>query len=317
MHLDAHELGEIELQVQVDNDLDEQGRQLREYRFRFQAKRRELVRDRLLTLADEIDQLLGVLSSVPAGIEIDAIITEPSWDRLTETVTEVDTLLGATVRPPRWSDLQRHLHFGMVSDLSDILRFDWPAVGKSLRSQLYGEYDPVPVAATDLGEIVAARPVGPVTTQLDWSVLDDEDFERLVFSLISRAPSYENSQWLQKTHAPDRGRDLSADRVESDSLAGVRRYRTVIQCKHWLSRSVGPGDVGVARDQMALWQPPRVDELVIATTGRFTVDAVSLVDQHNQTDRALRIAMWPDTHLETLLAPRPDLVGQFRLRRGV
>ncbi|AXC12028.1 hypothetical protein ACPOL_2715 [Acidisarcina polymorpha] len=48
---------------------------------------------------------------------------------------------------------------------------------------------------------------------------------------------------------------------------------------------------------MELWQPPRVDDLIIATTWRFTVDAISLVEQHNQADRALHIHMWSDSHL--------------------
>ena len=74
----------------------------------------------------------------------------------------------------------------MVNDLTDIIRFDWPAIIKSLREQLYGDHDPVPVAAEDLGEIVALRPAGSATTQLNWNVLDDEDFERLVFQTHHR-----------------------------------------------------------------------------------------------------------------------------------
>ena len=240
MQLDALELDEIEVHVQVANALEEQGRQLQQYRFHFQAKRRELVRDRLLTLTDEIDQLINDLSSVVTERKPDPPIVEPAWERLEEAVDELDMLLGTTARPPRWSDLQRHLHFGMMGDLSDIVRLDWPSVVRSLRADLYGDHDPVPVVAKDLGEIVAVRPVGPATTKLDWSVLNDEDFERLVFLLISNVPSYENPRWLQKTHAPDRGRDLSVDRIESNHLAGVRRYRTIIQCKHWLLKSVGP-----------------------------------------------------------------------------
>jgi Restriction endonuclease len=166
-----------------------------------------------------------------------------------------------------------------------------------------------------LGALVAARPQGTVTTKLDWSVLSDEDFERLIFLLIADTPGYENPQWLQHTHAPDRGRDLSVTKVENDPLAGVRRYRIIIQCKHWLSKSVSPADVNAARGQMELWQPPRVDQLVIATTGRFTADAISLVEQHNQADRALHISMWAETHLERLLAARPHLIGDFRLKR--
>jgi hypothetical protein len=315
MRFDALELGEIESQVSVENEIGEQGRLLREYRFRLLAKRRELVRDRMLALIDEVDSTLRE-SSPPASGAAQDPAPEALLSRLRKAVAELDTLLGSSARPARWGDLQRHLHFGTVTDLRDIYRVDWPAAKEGLRADLYGQHDPVPIAVTDLGEVVANRPKGPVTTKLDWSVLTDEDFERLLFLLISDTPGYENPEWLQQTHAPDRGRDLSVTKVEHDPLSGVRRYRIIIQCKRWLSNSVGPADVSAARSQMELWQPPRVDGLVIATTGRFTADAVALVEQHNQADHALHIDMWPDSRLERLLAARPHLIGQFRLRRG-
>src|ERR1043165_1043422 len=223
MLFDAAELGEIECHVAVHNELEGQGRDLQEYRFRLQAKRRELVRDRLVRLIDEIDEVLGRLKSEIKGKELGAQVTTSDWQHFKDRVNEIDTLVGAGSRPKRWSDLQRHIYFGTVGDLSDILRLDWPPVKQSLTSQLYGQHDPVPVTAGDLGEIVAARPTGPVNTKLDWDALTDEEFERLVFLLISEAPGYENPEWLQKTHAPDRGRDLSVVRVVPDPLGNVRR----------------------------------------------------------------------------------------------
>ena len=315
MHLEVLELGELDARVTLDHALEEQGTQLREYRFLLQAKRRDLVRDRLLKLVDEIDQIFSGLASAYEESESNTTITEPSWNRLKEAVTEIHTLLGATNRPSEWVNLQQHLDVGMTDGWSNIFKFDWPAVSKSLREQIYGDHDPIPVEAEDLGKIVDMHPVGPVITQLDWATLNPEDFERLMFLLISEAPDYENVQWLQKTNAQDRGRDLSANRVDSNLLSEVRRYRTIIQCKHWLKKSVGPSDITETRDQMAHWEPPRVDELVIATTGRFTADAIFLVEKHNQKDHALHIAMWPDSHLERILAARPKLIGQFQLRR--
>lgn len=315
MRLDALELDEIGAKVAVENAVDEQGRLLREFRFKLHAKRRELVRGRILVLIDSVDELLRKLRASAAHMQVKEPVTDSHWSQLDGLIAEIDTLLGGSARPARWGDLRRHLHFGTVGDLLDILRLDWPTVKESIRSSSYGQHDPIPVEVSDLGEVVAAHPTGPVTTKLVWSVLSDEDFERLVFLVIADTPGYENPEWLQQTHAPDRGRDLSVTRIESDPLAGVRRHRIIIQCKHWLSKSVGAPDVNVARGQMELWQPPRVDGLVIATTGRFTADAIVLVEQHNQADRALRISMWPDTHLERLLAARPHLIGQFGLRR--
>ena len=315
MRLDALEVGEIDAQVSVENALEEQGRRLREYRFLLNAKRRELVRGRMLTLIDEVDETLRLLVPSLGGAEVNEAVPEPNWSRLKEAIQEIATLLGSNPKPPGWGTLMRHLHFGQMADLSDIHKVDWPAVKGGLRIGIYGEHDPVPVGVADLEDIVAARPQGPVTSRLNWSALTDEEFERLIFSLIGETPGYENPQWLQHTNASDRGRDLSVVRVDTDPLEGVRRHRIIIQCKHWLSRSVGPGDVSDVRSQMELWQPPRVDGLIIATTGRCTADAIALVEQHNQADRALHISMWPDSHLERLLAARPHLIGEFRLRQ--
>jgi hypothetical protein len=65
---------------------------------------------------------------------------------------------------------------------------------------------------------------------------------------------------------------------------------------------------------MKLWEPPRVDVHVIAPSGRFTADAVTLVEKHNQSDSALRIEMWPESHLERVLANRPAMIAEFGLR---
>jgi hypothetical protein len=161
---------------------------------------------------------------------------------------------------------------------------------------------------------LAEHPERPVATQLAWDKLTPEDFERLVFSLVSDESGYENPQWLTRTNAPDRGRDISVFRVFADALGGTIRHRVIIQCRHWLTKSVALSDISSLRDQMKLWESPRVDVHVIATTGRFTSDAVAFVERHNQSDTALRVEMWPESHLERLLARRPELIATYGLR---
>lgn len=78
-----------------------------------------------------------------------------------------------------------------------------------LSKGVYGDDEPVPLAAEDLGAIVTSKPVGPVITTLSWSRIDDEAFEGLIFGLISTETCYEDAQWLMQTRAPDSGRDLS------------------------------------------------------------------------------------------------------------
>jgi len=168
------------------------------------------------------------------------------------------------------------------------------------------------MTTADLGELVRARPQGPVSTELNLSLLTPADFERLIFNLIDRTPGYHNPQWLTHTNAPDRGRDLSVARVAQDQLTGTRNSRIILACKR--TDSVNLPVVTDLIAQMKLWEPPRVDELIIASSGRFTTDAVDYVERHNRGAEAMRIEMWPGSHLERLLANRPELIAEFHLR---
>lgn len=276
------------------------------------------MRTKLIDTIGEVDHLLQTLAQAyPDDYEpVNHRIEDAAWQQLDETVAAIDTLLGSSIgRPPRWGDLKRHLYFHMVQDLFDIRALDWPEVKAGISTALYGDDDPLPINVSDLGELVASKPEGDVVTGLAWEALADDGFERLIFTLISRTPGYENPQWLTRTNAPDRGRDLSVFRVLKDALGGTIRQRIIIQCKHWLSKSVSLAELAASKEQMKLWEPPRIDCHVVATSGRFTTDAVDYVEQHNQSDNGLRIELWPDSHLEHLLAARPAIVAEFGLRQ--
>lgn len=65
---------------------------------------------------------------------------------------------------------------------------------------------------------------------------------------------------------------------------------------------------------MALWEPPTVDVLIVATSGRFTSDAVAWSERHNSGRMQPAIELWAETHLESLLAERGHLITEFGLR---
>jgi len=161
---------------------------------------------------------------------------------------------------------------------------------------------------------VSSEPKESVVTELKWSNLSDENFERLIFTLISSTKGYENPEWLMKTNAPDRGRDLSVIRVNKDPLGGTQNSRIIIQCKHWLTKSISLNDVIVVKDQIRLWDPPRVNVLVIATSSRFTGDTVAWIEKYNESGDSLKIEMWAESHLERLLAARPAIIAEFGLK---
>jgi hypothetical protein len=314
--LDANEVGEIECLVSVERQIGEPARLLREYRFRFDQMRRQLIRSSIVELVDAVDANLRAMVDLVADKgRWSKKIEHEEFEHLKQNIAEINTLLGSSVvRPARWTDLQRHMHFSLIGDLHDIIENDWPSVKGGLRKSMYGENEPVPVGVEDLGELASQKPRGPVATKLLWTTLTDEDFERLVFVLISSEPEYENPEWLTKTSAPDRGRDLSVHRVHDDPLGGKFRQRLIIQCKHWQTKSISLPDIAALREQIKLWEPPRIDICVIATSGRFTSDAVAYIERQNASDSALRIEMWPESHLELLLASRPAVIAGFGLR---
>ncbi len=313
--LDYIEIQEPAGLAQFEASLWASGRDIREYRFHFNQKRRALIRDALVEVIDQIDADLRVVREEVGEVEPRERIASPSWEELRRHADQIEVLLGSSVpKPPRWHDFRRHLTFGQGGDLQDIEELDWPRVKEGLRKGLYGVKEPLPIDVSDLADLVTAKPRGPIITALRWSNLNDDGFERLIFALISDEAGYENPEWLMRTRAPDRGRDLSVTRVITDSLSGTMRQRVIIQCKHWLSRSVTLNDASVAKEQTSLWTDPRVDVLVIATSGRFTADAVQWIERHNGKGDPPRLEMWPESHLERLLATRPALIADFGLR---
>lgn len=313
---DAAELGEPEVLIGIDEEVEKPGRELRSYRRLLNKKRRQLVRDKLTDVFTDVDSLLrDIGADLADNAEPQTKIKDEQWDLLKNRVQIIDTLLGSSLtRPQKWGDFSRHFYSSQVGGLRNIIKNGWPEVKNDLINNLYHENEPIPVATEDLGALATTKPRGTISIKLNWDTLDAENFERLMFALISNAQGYENPEWLMCTNAPDRGRDLSVIRVTNDDLVGVVRQRLIMQCKRLINKSVSTKDIASLIEQIKLWQPPRVDVLVIATTGRFTSDAVAVVEKRNNEDHALRIEMWPESHLERLLASRPALIAQYNLR---
>jgi hypothetical protein len=313
--LDAMEIGEPTAEIDLYRSIENPSRQLREYRFRFNRKRRNLTRDAIDKALDGFDEVIRRATLIVERMDQHEKIPDDILLGMRTHFYEIATLMGSSMaRPARWSDLSRHLRFGLARDFQDIATLDWPPVKAHIRANLYAPDEPLPVKVTDLGELEPIKSSATIPTKLNWKNLNDEEFERLIFALISGEPGYENPEWSMKTRAADRGRDVAATRVTADGLSGTLRSRVVIQCKHWLKKSVAPDEIALLREQVKLWEPPRVDVLIIATSGRFTADAVVLVERQTQSDQALRIELWAESHLELLLAARPALIAEFGLR---
>lgn len=310
--LDAWEIVEPAAMGQVEEEIHAPGQAIDEYRYRLTRARRHLVRECLMRLVAEIDSLLADLG---ARFPRDRTpVVGSAWDTFLAAVGQVERLAGSFIpRQGRWRELRRHVAWAQGQDVHDIATLDWPSVRGDIQANLYSELEPVPVSVDNLDRLVESKPQGPVGTELNWDQVSADEFERLVFNIVADAESYSNAQWLMRANAPDRGRDVSATRSTHDTLSGTRHERVIIQAKHWQSKSVGVSDVTVAVAQTSLWEPPTVHVLVIATSGRFTADAVAWVERRNAKLERPSIELWPDNHLELLLARRPHIRAAFHL----
>lgn len=311
--LDYLELGEPGTEFAVDLWINETAQSVQDYRFKFQTMRRALVREAMIDHIARVDAELPRLRATLGDVQPGERLGE-ALDDLKALIGQVAVLIGSGSKPAGWGPLQRHLGFGMGTDFDDIELYDWPTVRAGLLKDLYQDNEAKPVAVKDLADLVSAKPHGPVTTALAWKSIDDDQFERVIFDLISRAEGYENPEWLTATRAADRGRDLSVYRVSVDALSGTTRQRVIIQCKHWLTKSIAVADISTTFLQMDLWGDPRVEVLVFATSGRFSSDAVAWIEKHNNAGKTPRIEKWPDSHLELLLSSRPAIIGAYGLR---
>ena len=314
--IDADAAGEVEAMLPVLEQIHAPEAAIAEYRYKMTAVRRGMVRDRVESLVAEVE---GTLATIGPQYERDSTTVKDThaeeWQAMGDAVAEISRLLtGDLPSNSHWSDLYRHLRFGLGVDLWDIVHTDWPQARRDIEAAIYTEMEPLPIQVADLGDLAATRPRGTVTTALDWTAIDPGGFERLVYNLIADAPEYENAKLVMHTNAPDRGRDISAERVVSDSLTGTKRLRVIVQCKHFTTRSVSLADVTATLAAVSLWEPPPIDVVIVATSGTFTADGVQYIDKHNAERKRPEIQMLARTDLERQLASRADLVNTYKLR---
>ncbi|MFF0554798.1 restriction endonuclease [Streptomyces sp. NPDC004266] len=298
----------------VDDATDKPAVDLAAYRYRLDRARRRAARGRLEQLVATVDAALPIAVE---GTKRDSLeqLTNDSTDRIDTAIREIARLLGEDAESiDRWWDLIRHMRFSQGHDWHDIAEFDWPAVRTGIQAQALGDSDPLPVPDIDLGQAASGDLTGAATLALPWDRLRDDGFERLLYDLLRAIPEHQNVEWLTQTRAPDRGRDLSLDRVLKDGSGGVRTERVIVQAKHWLSRSVNATAVMESVTAGKLWGPTLVRGLIIATSGRFTTDAVAWAEQHNSEGKAPHIDLWPNSRLKTLLAQRPHIAAAHGLK---
>lgn len=313
---DYAELGELPRAVW--QEIEEPARAIADYRFRFNRARRRAVRSRLSELTN---QVTADLAAITAFVETSdppraEKLQHEAAGHVVEAVAEIERLIGdAAERTGRWSDLHRHLHFGQPHDWCDIALADWPSVLDDIQAAGFADTEPLPLPSqiNDLGVAASGELSGSATTALQWSEIDDDGFERLLFNLLSSFDEHHNVKWLMKTRAPDRGRDLSLERILRTPTGESRVERVLVQAKHWRSKSIGDNDIAALVAKAETWSPP-FHAVIMATSGRFTTDAVTWSELRASSGRRPDVELWSEADLERLLSRLPSIAAAHGLR---
>lgn len=310
---DVNDLGEVDLIVSFYSDLNCQEMEISKYEHVLKRERRKLVRRQVEICLNDIDHILDSLKHILDERDPSENLKAEEIEPLNYKISQIDNLMGDSIqRPPRWSDIIRHLRFGQVHDLSDIILVDWPIIKPAIES-VFRENDPFKINAKDLGDLVdEAEKSGEIVTSLNWEAITPEQFERLCADLLASFPEWENVEWLTQTNASDRGRDISAVWSSNDASRGTIRENYLIQCKHRIGSSISPADI--ENLQNILITHDNIDIYLIITSGKFTDQAIQVVERWNARNTKPKVEIWGDWKLERLLASRPELVTQYGLR---
>lgn len=201
---------------------------------------------------------------------------------------------------------------GQINDLNDIILLDWPSIKPALQS-LFQDNDPFEIITKDIGILVDnANKTGEIGASLNWNAINFTQFERLCADLLESSPSFENVEWLTRTTASDRGRDVTAFWVHSDEMRGTIRERTLVQCKHKPNGSVSVNDIKNLPN-LSLTHG-NVDLFLIMTSGKFSDQVTQVVESWNNNNSKPKVGLWEQWRLEKSLNSYPEIVKAYRLR---
>lgn len=309
----VNDLFEADLTASFYSEIYEQGPEISKYEHVLKSERRKLVRRQVESCLNDVDAILSSLNHIPDERDHSEYLNVDEIKPLTHKIEQLDNLMGDSIqRPPRWSDLVRHLRFGQVHDLNDIILLDWPSIKPAIESS-FRENDPFEINTEDIGDLVDdADESGEIVTSLNWDAITPEQFERLCADLLELSSNYENVEWLTSTNAPDRGCDIRADWAHSDETRGTVREKFVIQCKHRRNSNISASDIEDLRNITITYG--NVDVYLIITSGKFTDQALQVIQEWNENNAKPKVEVWGDWKLEQLLASHPDLIIQYGLR---
>lgn len=144
--------------------------------------------------------------------------------------------------------------------------------------------------------------------KLDWSLIDDKQFEDLCCDLLKSLDNFENV--IKMGGAPgDLKRDISAiERIET-TFEGVEYRKYLVQCKRYIKTKVTPDELPGLVNALPTHDS---DGLLIMTSNELTPNARIYLENINKDKTNRYKAKWVEKNkLEELIKNKPEIMKKY------
>ncbi|MCX5827627.1 MAG: restriction endonuclease [Deltaproteobacteria bacterium] len=141
--------------------------------------------------------------------------------------------------------------------------------------------------------------------QINWKELNPRDFEKFCYHVLE-LNDFSNIQWHGKSGG-DRGRDLTATKIESP-LPSIEKYSSwVIQCKRYIAKPPSKDEISSFLNSAREFKPDNVLLIISNTLTSNAKDWIKSIKGEFQ----FNIYLWEEQNLITQIIRHRDVLSEY------
>ncbi len=141
--------------------------------------------------------------------------------------------------------------------------------------------------------------------KINWNDLRPEEFEKFCFHILE-LNEFTNIQWHGK-YGMDKGRDLTASRIDRPLPSIEKHSSWVIQCKRYISKAPVKDEIASFLNSAREFKPDNVLLIITNTLSSNVKDWLNSVKQEYQ----FNIYLWEEEDVITQIVRHKDKLSEF------
>ena len=152
-----------------------------------------------------------------------------------------------------------------------------------------------------------------ITDQLDWVIIDPDEFENLCIDLLKKSKRFENVRKIGGGTG-ELCRDISA--VEKYvTLTGIERRKWIVQCKHYSSRKVNKNDMPNIMNVLSAHDS---DGIFIITSNEISPGIKQTLQSFNGDKKhPYKATWWEKSDLVNHLEKHKDIIKKYFFKNRI